>query len=232
MPNKRKLSPVENWPASGQLPTLRKRPNQTRSRALVDAVAQACLQILDEAGEEGLTVARIAEVSGAAVGSIYQYFPSKDAIVAMLYERVLDEESAQLLRVREGLMGLPLASALREILANIIRVELRLFNLSQSFHLRHHAALHLGMWRGPYQTANEFIEATWLPLLQMRAHEISTPHPELAAYMLGQGLRGVIRSVLQDIPQQLESPAFLDSLVAMALGCLRPQEPGDGQEDA
>ena len=50
--------------------------------------------------------------------------------------------------------------------------------------------------------------------------------------MLGQGLRGVMRSVLQDIPQQFESPAFLDSLVAMALGCLRPQEPGDGQEDA
>ena len=42
--------------------------------------------------------------------------------------------------------------------------------------------------------------------------------------MLGQGLRSVIRSALQDIPEQLESPAFLDSLVAMALGCLRPQE--------
>ena len=232
MHKKRTPPPSATSPAPGQLPVLRKQPNQSRSRALVDAVAQACLRILDEEGDEALTVARIAEVSGAAVGSIYQYFPSKDAIVAMLYERVLDEESAQLLRVREGLMGLPLASALREILANIIRVELRLFNLSQSFHLRHHAALHLGMWRGPYQTANEFIEATWLPLLQMRAHEISTAHPELAAYMLGQGLRGVMRSVLQDIPQQLESPAFLDSLVAMALGCLRPQESGDGQGDA
>ncbi len=157
MPNKHDLSSAETWPGPGQLPSLRKRPNQTRSRALVDAVAQACLQILDEAGEEGLTVARIAEVSGAAVGSIYQYFPSKDAIVAMLYERVLDEESERLLQVRQCVVGLPLPTALREILANIIRVELRLFNLSQSFHLRHHAALHLGMWRGPYQTANEFI---------------------------------------------------------------------------
>ena len=232
MSNRRKPPSSESWPAPGQLPSLRKRPNQSRSRALVDAVAQACLQILDEAGDEGLTVARIAEVSGAAVGSIYQYFPSKDAIVAMLYERVLDEESEQLLLVREDVVRMPLAAALREILANIIRVELRLFKLNQSFHLRHHAALHLGMWRGPYQTANEFIEATWLPLLKMRAHEISTPHPELAAYMLGQGLRSVMRSVPQDIPQQLESPAFLDSLVAMAIGCLRPQESGDGREDA
>ena len=70
-------------------------------------------------------------------------------------------------------------------------------------------------------TAGEFIEATWLPLLQIYAHEINTPHPALAAYLLGQGLRSMIRSVLEDIPEQLESPALLDSLVAMAVGCLQ-----------
>lgn len=187
-------------------------------------MAQACLQILDEEGAGALTVARIAELSGAAVGSIYQYFPSKDAIIAMLYERVLDQETEQLLVMREGLVDLPLAAALRQILANIIRVELRLYQLNPDFHLRHHAALHLGMWRGPYRTAVEFIEATWLSLLQIYASEISTPHPALAAYLLGQGLRSVIRSALQDIPEQLESPSFLDSLIAMALGCLCPQE--------
>lgn len=226
MQKKRKPSTAAEWPAPGQLPTPRKRPNQARSRALVDAVAQACLRILDEAGEQGLTVARIAEVSGAAVGSIYQYFPNKDAILALLYERVLDQEAAQLLVVREGLVGVPLATALREVLANIIRVELRLFKLNQAFHLRYHSALHLGMWRGPYQTAGEFIEATWLPFLQIYAQDITTPHPALAAHLLGQGLRSVIRSVLEDIPAQLASPALLDSLVAMALGCLRPTASG------
>lgn len=159
-----------------QLPALRKRPTQSRSRALVDAVEQACLQILDEAGEAALTVARIAEISGVAVGSIYQYFPNKDAIVALLYERVLDEESEALLRLRERLVGVPLKSALREILANIIRVETRLFKLNKAFHLRYHSALQLG----------------------------------------------IHRSNLEDMPNQLESPALLDSLVAMALGCLRP----------
>jgi AcrR family transcriptional regulator len=226
MQKKPKPSTPATGPALGQLPPPRKRPNQARSRALVDAVAQACLRILDEAGEPALTVARIAEVSGAAVGSIYQYFPSKEAILALLYERVLDQEAAQLLVVRERLVGLPLAGALREVLANIIRVELRLFKLNQAFHLRYHSALHLGMWRGPYQTAGEFIEATWLPFLQIYAKDITTPHPALAAHLLGQGLRSVIRSVLEDIPAQLASPALLDSLVAMALGCLRPTASG------
>lgn len=231
--DKKRNTPISSsWPAPGQLPTPRKRPNQSRSRALVDAVAQACLRILDEGGDEALTVARIAEISGAAVGSIYQYFPSKDAIVAMLYERVLDEEAEQLLLMRKTLIGLPLASAMRLILANIIRVEMRLFKLNKAFHLRHHTALHLGMWRGPYQTAGEFIEATWLPLLQMYAHEINTPHPALAAYLLGQGLRSVIRSVLEDMPAQLASPALLDSLVAMAIGCLNPAQQGGAARGA
>ncbi|MDZ3992403.1 hypothetical protein PspTeo4_17176 [Pseudomonas sp. Teo4] len=204
------------------LPALRKRPTQSRSRALVDAVEQACLRILDETGEASLTVARIAEISGVAVGSIYQYFPNKDSIIALLYERILDEESEELLRVRERLVGVPLKTALRDILANIVRVETRLFKLNKAFHLRYHSALHLGMWRGPYQTAGEFIEATWLPLLHLYEHEITTEHPALAAYLLGQGLRSVIRSVLEDMPAQLEHPALLDSLVSMAVGCLRP----------
>ncbi len=217
-----KLAPAVEWASPKELPTLRKRPNQSRSRALVNAVAQASLRILDEGGDEALTVARIAEVSGAAVGSIYQYFPNKDAIVALLYEQVLDEESAHLQGMQARLVGMPLATALREILANIIRVELRLFKLNQAFHLRYHNALHLGMWRGPYQNKTEFIDATWLPLLQIYRDELSTPHPQLAAYLLGQGLRSVIRSMLEDLPDQLESPALLDSLVAMAMGCLRP----------
>lgn len=221
--NKKNNEPAaETWPTPEQLPALRKRPTQSRSRALVDAVEQACLRILDEGGEETLTVARIAEISGVAVGSIYQYFPNKDAIVTLLYERVLDQESEQLLKMRERLIGVPLESALRNIFANIIRVETRLFKLNKAFHLRYHSALHLGMWRGPYRTASEFIDATWLPLLRMYEREITTQDLAIAAYLLGQGLRSVIRSVLEDIPENLENPALLDNLVAMAVGCLRP----------
>ena len=128
-----KLPPAAEWASPKELPPLRKRPNQSRSRALVEAVAQASLRILDEGGDEALTVTRIAELSGAAVGSIYQYFPNKDAIVALLYERVLDEESEHLRLMQVRLVGMPLATALREILANIIRVELRLFKLNQVF---------------------------------------------------------------------------------------------------
>ena len=202
------------------LPQLRKQPQQARSKALVDAVADACERVLINEGEQALTIERIAEVSGASVGSIYQYFPNKDAMVAAVYARILDEESAKLITFHQQYRSLQLHELLRLVIGNVIRVEQRLFQLHRAFHLRYHSQLHLGMWQGEHKSAMAFIEATWLPLLQLYPDQVHTADPKLAAYLLGKGLRGMIRSVLEDIPEQLDSPALLDALVAMAMGCL------------
>lgn len=204
-----------------QLPQPRKLPVQARSKALVDAIAEACLRILDKEGEEALTVNRIAEVSGATVGSIYQYFPNKESMTAAVYERLLDQESEQLFAMREQLRGLPLEALLRQVLANMLRVEQRLHSLSSAFHARYRSALHLGLWHAPQPSRQEFINTTWLPLLQMHESEVQTDNLQLAAYLLGQGLREIIHSAVQDVPEQAQSPQFLDALVAMAMSCVR-----------
>jgi len=205
------------------LPQPRKLPVQSRSRALVDAIAEACLRILDREGEEALTVSRIAEVSGATVGSIYQYFPSKESMIAAVYERILDQESEQLHLMREPLRGLTLEASLRQIFANMLRVEQRLHRLSPGFHARYRTALHLGQWHAPHTSTQDFIDATWLPLLQMHGADVQTSNPQLAAYLLGKGLREIIHSAVQDMPAQAQAPAFLDALVAMAMSCVRPR---------
>ena len=203
-----------------QLPQPRKLPVQARSKALVDAIAEACLRILEKEGEDALTVNRIAEVSGAAAGSIYQYCPNKESMIAAVYERLLDQESEQLFQMREQLQGLTLKAILRQVFANMIRVEQRLHQLSHDFHARYRSALHLGLWHAPQASRQEFINTTWLPLLQMHADEVQTEHPQLAAYLLGQGLREIIHSAVHDVPEQAQSPQFLDALVAMAMSCV------------
>ena len=71
----------------------RRKPIQDRSRLLVDSVLEAAAQVLDEYGFDGATTARIAERAGVSVGSIYQYFGTKnalfDALAARLIERLL-----------------------------------------------------------------------------------------------------------------------------------------------
>lgn len=65
----------------------RKDASQERSRATVDALVEATARILVREGFDKANTNRIAEVAGASVGSLYQYFPCKEALVAAVIER-------------------------------------------------------------------------------------------------------------------------------------------------
>ncbi|HXJ20488.1 MAG TPA: TetR/AcrR family transcriptional regulator [Polyangia bacterium] len=65
----------------------RKKPQQTRSREVVEAVLQATTYLLLRGGYEALTTNRIAERAGVNIASLYRYFPNKEAIVAELMRR-------------------------------------------------------------------------------------------------------------------------------------------------
>jgi AcrR family transcriptional regulator len=62
----------------------RKAPQQIRSNALVAAVLDAAIQVLEREGAQRFTMARVAERAGVSVGSLYQYFPNKAAILFRL----------------------------------------------------------------------------------------------------------------------------------------------------
>jgi AcrR family transcriptional regulator len=62
----------------------RKQPQQARSAALVAAILQAATQVLAKEGAHRFTTARVAEKAGVSVGSVYQYFPNKAAILFRL----------------------------------------------------------------------------------------------------------------------------------------------------
>jgi len=64
--------------------TARKMPKQARSGALVDAILEAAIRVLAEEGAQRFTSARVAERAGVSVGSLYQYFPNKAAILFKL----------------------------------------------------------------------------------------------------------------------------------------------------
>ncbi|MDX2264733.1 MAG: TetR/AcrR family transcriptional regulator [Hyphomicrobiales bacterium] len=82
--------------------SLRKLPSQTRSEALVDAIIEAAVRILLRDGYPKLTTKTVAEVAGVSVGSLYQYFPNKQAILAEIIRRRTGEIVTALLRACEG----------------------------------------------------------------------------------------------------------------------------------
>lgn len=69
----------------------RKAPRQERSRLTVEALLDAAAQVFERHGYAAGTTNRIAERAGVSIGSLYQYYPNKDAILVALVERHLDE---------------------------------------------------------------------------------------------------------------------------------------------
>lgn len=68
----------------------RKRPSQARSAVTLDAIFEATIQVLLAEGLNRLTTTRVAERAGVSVGTMYQYFPHKQALLYALNERYLD----------------------------------------------------------------------------------------------------------------------------------------------
>ena len=79
----------------------RKQPQQARSASVVTAILQAASQVLAEVGAQRFTTARVAERAGVSVGSLYQYFPNKAAILFQLQSDEWRDTTALLRRLLE-----------------------------------------------------------------------------------------------------------------------------------
>jgi AcrR family transcriptional regulator len=98
----------------------RKQASQERSRATVDALIEATARILVSEGFDRASTNRIAEQAGVSIGSLYQYFPSKEALVAAVIDRH-NQQLRQLVRVAlANVAALPIEQAVRKLVATAI----------------------------------------------------------------------------------------------------------------
>lgn len=95
----------------------RKEAVQERSRATVDALVEATARVLVREGFDKASTNRIAEVAGVSIGSLYQYFPSKEALVAAVIDRHNRETMELVRRALAEVDTLPLDKAVRRLVA-------------------------------------------------------------------------------------------------------------------
>ena len=95
----------------------RKLASQERSRATVDALLEATTRILIKEGYDKASTNRIAEVAGVSIGSLYQYFPSKEALVAAVVDRHTQELSEVTRNALLKVAARPIEVAAREFVS-------------------------------------------------------------------------------------------------------------------
>jgi len=195
----------------------RRSPRQERSRSTVDAIFEAASRLLDSGGVEGATTGRIAHVAGVSIGSLYQYFPKKEALFGALTERAIEGD---LVRVREAVdraRAMSLEEGTREILGAgfVFALERpRLF----CWMLRY--LPQLGLLPSVERMERELIAETTRFLEAHRA-ELGGADPGLLAIAGVGAVRGAIVTLARERPSFLEDgERVLDLATDLALGSL------------
>ena len=111
------MSKPQNTPISS-----RKRPQQSRSADLVATILEAALQVLQREGAQKFTTARVAERAGVSVGSVYQYFPNKAAILFRLQSDEWRQTGGMLRDILRDAQQAPL-DRLRTLVHSFLRSE-------------------------------------------------------------------------------------------------------------
>lgn len=186
--------------------TPRKHPRQDRSRATVDAALAAAARILVKRGFHGLTTNAVAELAGISIGSLYQYFPNKEALVSALLDRHMEQLTGAVLIELKRVANLPFAEVVRAVVtltleAHAIDPELhRIFaeqlpQVGRLAKLREQDALSQRMVAG---------------LLAARRDELEIDDPELTAFVLVSTVEGIAHSAALFGPERLRDPRLID----------------------
>lgn len=197
-------------------PQPRRKPSQARSKLLVDAIVQSCHKILMEEGVQHLTTNRIAEVAGVTIGSLYQYFPNKEAILANLFTDTIAAETDQISRLStERILAqtkVSLRSTLRELIAVNAELHLRFLNIHGDFYREYHRVFD---FRAEVDARNITVYhqpswEAWLPELLNQYHdEIKVTNVEQAAFIIGAMIDRLLEAALEDRPDWLDDIEYL-----------------------
>jgi AcrR family transcriptional regulator len=112
----------------------RKQPVQARSEATVLAIYEASIQVLLSVGYRKLTTTRVAERAGVSIGTLYQYFPNRQALIRAVLERYLAEMSASIQADCRSLKGRSLDEVAIGMVDAMIAAKWRRLGVSRAMH--------------------------------------------------------------------------------------------------
>ena len=189
----------------------RKAPRQSRSQATVTAILDATAHILVESGFAAASTNAVAERAGVSVGSLYQYFPNKNALVSALHAR----HGEQMMGVIQRALTKAMDATLDDALAGLIEATVEAHRVEADLHRVLEQQL-----GGPEMDAlhDEYVdvmEDRIVALLARHRGEVTAPDLKLASYMLMNAAHGLIHAVILERPKGVSLKAGTHEIVRM-----------------
>jgi len=192
-------------------PGLRRTPRQRRSREIVAAILEAARQILAEREIGALTTQQVADRAGISIGSLYRYFPDKEAVIAALQQVDTRAEARSLAESDWAIDALPLREALEVMVDFQLDRHRRLLDRYGRFHRERHRLASLAGTLGPVE-----VEGRIRCFLERRSDSLRAIDLDHAAFFLSRGMSALIRKAVEERPHKLAQPSFRAALVEIA----------------
>jgi AcrR family transcriptional regulator len=191
--------------------TPRKRPRQARSKATVDTILEATTRVLVKQGFDGLSTNAVASAAGVSIGSLYQYFPNKEALVLALIDRHMEEMNAAILAELTRVAKLPLAEAAR----CVVELTIRAHSIDPDLHrVLTEQVPRIGKL-ARLREVDEICHRMVAGLLAARRDEIAIRDPDLSAFILVSTIESVVHRAALLYPQKLKDPRLVDETTLM-----------------
>jgi len=201
---------------------MRKQPTQKRAQLTIDAIFEATSQIVDREGVCGLTTNKIAAKAGFSVGTLYQYFSSKEAIFRAMSQHgrslVLRELESYLFSVECSQDPQDIDS--EEFVRRYVQICIQGFALGKNYR----RAMNRLCWllEQPEETAlslQKMVERL-MACLKYLQHPLLPVLEETQTFVLSRSLMGCLRSASLERFEPMESAAFEDQLVDLLMSQL------------
>lgn len=194
----------------------RKRPSQARSERTVELLLEAAARVLQERGLEGYTTNAVAERSGVSVGSLYQYFPNKDALMSALVLQAHLRTAHHLGDLQARLVGWPLPAAMEEMVRPAVVEARRAPRLLRVIEFEEERLPRSAELEAAEDTIHRNLKALLVPYL---AHTVSDEQATEAAHHM----IGLVQGMIDRAAQQAAGDEPLEAAVARAvIGYLAP----------
>ena len=206
-------------------PKPKKMPRQTRSAATFDAIVDAAAHILRSGGYDALTTNRVAERAGVSVGSLYQYFPNKEAILVELVRRHTQDLEAGIVAIAARADSLALA----ELVAALIDDNARAHLVDPGLHkVLFEEAPRLGQldWRDDFSA--RAIEVV-VHLLERHRAQIVVRDIRLAAQIVASSVEAIMHGAALRGDPNLANGAIARETTRLVLAYLTAPSPVEAQ---
>ncbi|MGH7281000.1 MAG: TetR/AcrR family transcriptional regulator [Polyangiaceae bacterium] len=191
----------------------RKLPTQARAQDTVEAILAAAKRVLVLDGYEKTTTNRVADVAGVSIGSLYQYFPSKAALVSELIRRHM----AKMLEVLSSTAASGETRTIEEASRTVIRAVFAAHRVNPKLHrvlIEQMPKLDTIENIDSFETQTQSLVENFL----MSHHaELRPKNVKLAARVCLLAVRGTTLWTVMRAPDQLEDTAFIEELGDMVV---------------